>query len=105
MTALHGRHATLAFVDSQSAQYFRTQREGGPHHQAVCEMTQYTLLVPRLAPLGFSETIARGLIAFFDRIVEARDARRTVRALSCLTDRELDDIGLTRDQILSAAHR
>lgn len=68
-------------------------------------MTQYTLLVPQLAPLGFSEALARSVSSLFDRLVEARDARRTRIALSRLTDRELDDIGLSRDQIADAARR
>ena len=38
-------------------------------------------------------------------VVDWNDARITRKSLTKLTDRELDDIGLTRDDIHSVAHR
>lgn len=50
-----------------------------------------------------------GLGARFSKLVARfnawRSYRATVRALSGLTDSELKDIGLTRDQIISVSRR
>lgn len=64
---------------------------------AAIDTTRSTTL--RTAPLGLS----------FSRFVAAfsawNDARATRNALSALTDRELDDIGLTRADIATVTAR
>lgn len=45
--------------------------------------------------------IRGGLFNVFSRLVAWNEARRTRKVLSSLSDRELDDIGLTRSDIMA----
>ncbi len=44
------------------------------------------------------------IIAFLAKLHRALEARRAVRLLASYSDRELSDLGLTRDQIGGAVH-
>ncbi|MRU16060.1 DUF1127 domain-containing protein [Roseovarius sp. A21] len=54
-------------------------------------MADLSITRPHAAPTG--------LIAFFAAFIAWKDARATRKALSALTDRELEDIGLNRADI------
>ena len=57
---------------------------------------------------GTASAVSRffaALISAFDSVMAWNDARITRKALSSLTDRELDDIGLTRSDIDAVADR
>ncbi len=48
---------------------------------------------------GFSDAISRAVYRVFASFTAWNDARRTRNALARLSDRELDDIGLSRGDI------
>lgn len=48
---------------------------------------------------GFTGRIGHAVSALIARFVDWNDKRRTRKALSMLTDRELDDIGVSRSDL------
>ncbi|MHA6347249.1 DUF1127 domain-containing protein [Roseivivax sp. CAU 1761] len=62
-------------------------------------MFMHHALRPGYASTGLSQHVAGAILSVYDRIVAWNDARRTVRALSALSDHELNDIGLSRGDI------
>jgi uncharacterized protein YjiS (DUF1127 family) len=53
--------------------------------------------------IDLADRIARTFNGFFKRLSQARLERRTVRELSALGNRELEDLGLNRSMIKSVA--
>ncbi|SFD73611.1 DUF1127 domain-containing protein [Roseivivax sediminis] len=64
-----------------------------------------TVHTARPASLDVAGQIGSLFVSAVNSAVSFRDARRTQKALSKLTDRELDDIGLTRADISRIARR
>ena len=56
-------------------------------------------------PAPFLSTVLYRIVTAGTALRDWSDARRTVKALSSLTARELDDIGLTRSDIERIAYR
>lgn len=54
--------------------------------------------------IGLAGRISATTIAIVNAIIEWNDARKTRNALTALSDRELDDIGLCRGDIDDIAH-
>lgn len=57
------------------------------------------------ASIAIVSRINRAFTALTDAVVAWNDARQTYKSLEALSDRELDDIGLTRGDIFAIAHR
>lgn len=58
-----------------------------------------------IAPTGLANGIGSLFVSAFGTASHWNDVRRTQRALSQLSDRELEDIGLTRADIAKVARR
>ncbi len=55
--------------------------------------------------IDFADRISSAFQGMFSNIAKARLARRTVRELSALSSRELEDLGLNRSMIKSVARQ
>ncbi|SLN67465.1 hypothetical protein ROJ8625_03456 [Roseivivax jejudonensis] len=65
----------------------------------------FTAAPSRPASLDAAGRIGALFVSAVSTVAHSRDVRRTEKALSQLTDRELDDIGLTRADIARVARR
>jgi len=50
------------------------------------------------------ESIAQFFVNLNEKRIKRKEIKNTIRQLSALTDRELNDMGLTRGDIYSVAH-
>ena len=62
-----------------------------------------TTLVANLNSLGL-ESIARFFVNLNEARIRRKEIRQTINALSALTDRELNDMGIARGDIWAVAH-
>lgn len=64
-----------------------------------------TETISRPVPFGAVAvySVVRSIADFGERLTAWNDARRTLKALSRLSERELDDIGLTRADVARVA--
>lgn len=71
-------------------------------------MAAYDLTRSQFASAGiatFAGRIGAGLASVWTALADWNDARQTRKALSALSDHELDDIGMTRGDIDTVARR
>ena len=53
---------------------------------------------------GLLKAVAQYFVNLNEKRIKRKEIKRTIKELSALTDRELNDMGLTRGDIYSVAH-
>ena len=77
-----------------------TQRTFVPQLRVSARLEKARALTP---VQGAKAWLCAPINRLFDRIAAKREARRAIRELAALSDRELRDIGLTRTEIVRVA--
>jgi uncharacterized protein YjiS (DUF1127 family) len=94
-------------VRNFSADYVRHRRDHPriDFEQKEPEMVYYTNANGGVLATAIANVLSGAINTVFDTVVSWKDRRATRIALSRLSDRELEDIGLTRSQIDFVARR